>query len=147
MFGLQSTAPPQPAGMALIPAGRFQMGDNFSVGAPEERPVHTVYVSAFYMDTYEVTKVLWDEVVTWGLNNGYTDLPAGSGKATNHPVFLINWFAMVKWCNARSQKEGRPACYTVGGNVYKTGESTPECNWSAAGYRLPTDTRRPVGVR
>ena len=39
--------------MVLIPAGEFQMGSND--GADDEKPVHTVYVDAFYMDKYEVT--------------------------------------------------------------------------------------------
>jgi hypothetical protein len=37
-------------GMVLIPAGSFSMGDTFSEGSMAERPVHTVHVSAFYMD-------------------------------------------------------------------------------------------------
>ena len=71
--------PPAPDGFALIPAGSFQMGDqsNPLVGDPDELPVHSVYVSAFYMGKYEVTKELWDEVRAWGLTNGYTDLAAG----------------------------------------------------------------------
>jgi formylglycine-generating enzyme required for sulfatase activity len=46
---------------------------------------------------------------------------------------------MVKWCNARSRKEGLTECYTVGGSVYKTGQSEPVLNMSANGYRLPTE--------
>jgi formylglycine-generating enzyme required for sulfatase activity len=47
---------------------------------------------------------------------------------------------MVKWCNARSQKEGLTPCYTVSGATYKTGSSDAVvCNWSATGYRLPTE--------
>lgn len=134
-----SDDPPTPSGMVLIPAGSFQMGDSFSEGSPDERPVHTVFISAFYMDKYEVTKALWDEVRAWGASNGYTDLPGGGGKSANHPVHSITWYAMVKWCNARSQKAGLTPCYTVSGNVYKTGSSTPDCNWSANGYRLPTE--------
>ena len=42
-----------PENMVLIPAGTFQMGS--SKGESRERPVHTVFVDAFYMDTYEVT--------------------------------------------------------------------------------------------
>ena len=139
-----SDTPPAPDGFALIPAGSFQMGDqsNPLVGWSDERPVHSVYVSAFYMGKYEVTKELWDEVRAWGLNNGYTDLPVGNGsyasKGANHPVHSINWYAMVKWCNARSQKEGLTPCYTVSGTTYKTGSSAPDCNWNANGYRLPT---------
>ncbi len=41
-----------PSGMALIPAGSFTMGNcmNSSEGYSDELPLHTVYVSAFYMD-------------------------------------------------------------------------------------------------
>lgn len=40
-------------GMVLIPAGEFEMGR--ADGASDEKPVHTVYVDAFYMDIHEVT--------------------------------------------------------------------------------------------
>ena len=42
------------APMVLIPAGEFQMGDSLMVMS-YEKPVHTVYLDAFYMDVYEVT--------------------------------------------------------------------------------------------
>jgi sulfatase modifying factor 1 len=122
--------------MALIPAGSFMMGDTMGDGG--DSPV-TVNVSAFYIGKYEVTKTLWDEVRTWGASNGYTDLSTGGGKANNHPVHTISWFDMVKWCNARSQKEGLTPVYTVSGLVMKTGTSAPTANWSANGYRLPTE--------
>ena len=41
------------AEMVLIPAGEFQMGSN--MGDPDEKPVHTVHVDAFYIGKYEVT--------------------------------------------------------------------------------------------
>jgi formylglycine-generating enzyme required for sulfatase activity len=137
----QISDPPTPDGFSLIPAGSFQMGDQSDplVGVSDELPAHSVYVNAFHMGKYEVTKALWDEVRIWGSNNGYTDLPAGGGKAANHPVHTVNWYAMVKWCNARSQKEGLIPCYTVSGSIYKTGSSAPDCNWNANGYRLPTE--------
>ncbi len=140
-----SDTPPAPDGFALIPAGSFQMGDqsNPLVGFINELPVHSVQVSAFYMGKYEVTKELWDTVRAWGLNNGYTDLLVGNGfyasKGANHPVHSINWYEMLKWCNARSQKENLTPCYAVGGATYKTGNSAPDCNWNANGYRLPSE--------
>ncbi len=100
----------QPSGMVLIPGGEFQMGDTFIEGDSSERPVHTVYLSPYYIDKYEVTKGLWDAVRTWATSNGY-DLIAGSGNAAGHPVQSINWYDCVKWCNARSQQEGRTPCY------------------------------------
>ena len=111
-----------------------------SEGYSDELPQHTVYVSAFYMDRYEVTKALWDEVKTWADTNGYAFENAGSGKATNHPVHTVNWYDVVKWCNARSEKEGLTPCYTTNGVTYKTGnDNNVVCNWSANGYRLPTE--------
>jgi formylglycine-generating enzyme required for sulfatase activity len=144
-------AEPAPAGMVLIPAGNFQMGDTFNEGNSDERPVHTVYVSAFYMDRYEVTKALWDEVYIWATHpdrgaNVYSFDNVGSGKVANHPVHTINWYDMVKWCNARSEMEGRtPAYYTsssrTSANIYRKGRVNVQNDWARwdAGYRLPTE--------
>jgi formylglycine-generating enzyme required for sulfatase activity len=132
-----------PAGMALIPAGSFTMGDSFTEGYAEERPTHTVHVSAFYLDKREVTKALWDEVAAWNGGNGYAYEPgSGLGKATNHPVHTVTWYDVVKWCNARSQKEGLVPCYYADAgltSIYKTNRLAPYVNWSASGYRLPTE--------
>ena len=76
---------------------------------------------------------------TWGTSHGYTDLNAGAGKAANHPVQMITWYDIVKWCNARSEKDGLTPCYTVSGTTYRLGTSTPACNWTTNGYRLPTE--------
>jgi formylglycine-generating enzyme required for sulfatase activity len=123
---------------SLIPAGTFTMGRTSGDAAPNASPVN-VTVSQFYMGKYEVTKSEWDEVRTWAVNNGYTDLGAGAGKASNHPVQTVSWWDVIKWCNAKSQKEGLTPCYTVSGSVMKTGTTAPEMNWTANGYRLPTE--------
>jgi len=136
-----------PAGMAIIPAGSFIMGNCMdpSEGSSSELPLHTVYVSAFYMDKYDVTKALWDSVYQWASNHDYNFDNPGSGKAANHPVQTIDWYDAVKWCNARSEKEGlNPCYYTSAGQtvVYRSGQFnlTNACvNWAANGYRLPTE--------
>jgi formylglycine-generating enzyme required for sulfatase activity len=135
-----------PAGMALIPQGSYTMGNSVVTDTNiTNAPTRTVTLDAFYMGKYEVTKAEWDEVRIWGLSNGYTDLAAGSGKASNHPVQSITWYMMVKWCNARSQKEGlTPAYYTDDAQttIYKTGNvdvTNAQVKWSASGYRLPTE--------
>ena len=133
-------------GFALIPAGEFKMGDQSTsprLGANSELPVHTVHVSAFYMAKFEVTVNLWDEVRIWGMSNLYTDLGTRGGK-TNHPVMPpanLNWYSVLKWCNARSEKERLTPCYKVSGSVYRTGpaDSGVVCNFGANGYRLPTE--------
>ncbi len=82
---------PTPDGMALIPAGSFLMGDSFGgEGGEDELPRHSVNVSGFYLDRFEVSKQLWDEVREWGNGLGY-DLIAGEGKGPDHPVHSVNW--------------------------------------------------------
>ena len=132
-----------PTGFALIPAGGFTMGD--ALDGDSDAPTHTVNVSEFYMAQNLVTKAQWDTVRTWAISNGYSDLAAGAGKASNHPVQTISWFQMVKWCNARSQQEGlTPVYYTNDAQttVYKTGDvnvTNAQVKWAANGYRLPTE--------
>jgi formylglycine-generating enzyme required for sulfatase activity len=142
--------PNPPAGMALIPAGSFTMGNCMdpNEGNADELPLHPVYVSAFYMDKYDVTYALWQTVYNWAITNGYSFDYAGSGKAANHPVQTIDWFDSVKWCNARSEMEGRtPAYYTDPAQtmVYRSGHAVANSQegsiwviWNG-GYRLPTE--------
>ena len=136
-----SDAPaPIPDGMVLIPAGT-------NSGTDPDYGAYSLTVSSFYMDATPVTKALWDEVYTWAIANGYSFDNPGLGKATNHPVHTVNWYDVVKWCNARSEMEGRPAVYTVNGAVYRTGQSNDVVQTSAAGYRLPTDTEWAYAAR
>ena len=139
-FRLIYTNPP--AGMALIPAGSFTMG-NTQDGEADAVPT-IIYVSGFYMDANLVSYGLWTTVSVYATANGYSFVNAGAGKnsMTNQPVQTVDWYDCVKWCNARSQQAGlTPVYYTDAGltSVYKTGEVTPYVNWGANGYRLPTE--------
>ncbi len=125
-----------PEGMALIPAGPFQMGDDGVEG-----PVHNVTLTAFAIDKWEVPIELWESVRLWGNSRGY-DLVAGGSFGAKHPVHRVNWYDVVKWNNARSEKDGKaPAYYEDAAMevVYRSGERVPGgVKWDA-GYRLPTE--------
>lgn len=132
-----------PAGMVLIPGGT-------NTGTDPDYGAYSLTATSFYMDKYEVTKALWDEMYAWAITNGYGFDNAGGGKATNHPVHTVNWYDCVKWCNARSQKEGRiPVFYTDAActQIYKTGQCVPYVKSSANGYRLPTDVQWEYAAR
>jgi formylglycine-generating enzyme len=138
-------------GMALVPAGSFTMGDYLINGSSitndpditDANPTN-VYVSAFYMDTNLVSSNQWQLVYSRATNNGYSFDEAGSGKAGNHPVQTVDWFDCVKWSNARSQQAGlTPVYYTDADltQLFTNGDygTTVYANWSANGYRLPTE--------
>ncbi len=136
--------PNPPTDMAFIPAGLFTMGDTFGDGSNYELPLHDVIVSEFYLDKYEVTKTLWDEVYNWATNNGYSFQYPARGKSSHHPAHSMSWADAVKWCNARSEREGRvPAYYTSAAQttVYRGFLGIMDASWVKwdAGYRLPTE--------
>jgi formylglycine-generating enzyme required for sulfatase activity len=133
--------PNPPSGMAFIPAGQFTMGDTLD-GWSNATPTN-VYVSAFYMDVNLVSYALWTNVYQWATNHGYSFDLAGSGKAANDPVQMVDWYDMVRWSNARSQQANlTPVYYTDAGltQVFTNRHWVAfYANWSANGYRLPTE--------
>jgi formylglycine-generating enzyme required for sulfatase activity len=104
--------------MVLIPAGRFMMGSDAQQDAA---PVHEVTISPFYMDRFEVTQAFYERVM--GKN------PARR-KGQQNPVERVRWTDALKFCNARSAEEGLTPCYDL---------ETWACDFSANGYRLPTE--------
>ena len=140
------------AGMVLIPAGFFTMGNYlFYNTATNESDIMdanptNVYVSAFYMDVNLVSYGQWTNVHGYATSHGYNFVNAGAGKnsAPNQPVQAVDWFDCVKWCNARSQQAGlTQVYYTDAGltQVFTNGDygTTVYQNLSANGYRLPTE--------
>ena len=140
------------AGMVLIPAGSFLMGNYlFYNTATNDTDIidaipTNVYVSAFYMDVNLVSYGQWTNVYAYAASHGYNFVNAGAGQnsATNQPVQTVDWFDCVKWCNARSQQSGlTPVYYTDAGftQVFTNGDNgtTVYQNLTTSGYRLPTE--------
>jgi formylglycine-generating enzyme required for sulfatase activity len=131
-----------PAGMTLIPAGVFRMGDTLD-GESDAIPAN-VTVSGIYMDMDLVSYSQWQTVYAYAASRGYDFNHAGAGKAANHPVQTVDWYDCVKWCNARSQQAGlTPVYYTDAGMmlVFTNGDvgTTVYANQVANGCRLPTE--------
>jgi formylglycine-generating enzyme required for sulfatase activity len=92
--------------MRLIPAGLFRMGSNS--GMPDEKPVHTVDLPAFYMDKYEVTNALYKACVDAGVclepvNTGFGVQPGayGNRQFDNYPVTRVYWDRAETYCQWR----------------------------------------------
>ena len=101
-----------PKGMVLIPAGEFRMGSNS--GGSDEKPVHSVYVDAFYMDKYEVTNAEYAEFlnakgkhtegsITWSPVGRTSRIEYVSGEYrvktgyANHPVVEVSWYGAMAY--------------------------------------------------
>ncbi len=115
--------------LVLVPAGTFTMGDTRGVGYSRELPTHQVTLSSFYIGKYEVTQGEYQAVM--GTNPSYF---SGSDK----PVEQVTWYNAVEYCNARSIQEGLTPCYNT---------STWACDFSANGYRLPTEAEWEYAAR
>jgi formylglycine-generating enzyme required for sulfatase activity len=130
-------------GMALIPAGSFTIGNSIGDSDITDANPTNVYVSGFYMDTNLVNWNQYQSVFNWAVGQGYDFDDAGSGKAANNPVQAVDWYDVVKWSNARSQQAGLTPVYytdTLFTHVYTSGAvDAVYANWSASGYRLPTE--------
>ena len=131
-------------GSVRIPAGDFVMGDPLNNGNADELPLHTNYVGEYHADVNLVTFSLWTEVAEWAAEHGYQFGHEGSGKQSDHPVVEVSWYDAVKWCNARSEKEGIVPAYWTDQhqtNVYRTGQIdlAASCVKWEDGYRLPTE--------
>ena len=93
------------------------MGDENEIDA---KP-HRVRVDAFAMDKYLVTQAEYQRVMGENPSRWQGD---------NNPVEQMRWSDAVKYCNARSLRDGLQPCYDL---------ETWECDFSAYGYRLPTE--------
>jgi formylglycine-generating enzyme required for sulfatase activity len=135
-----------PAGMTLIPAGVFTMGNSIGDSDITDANPTNIYVSGFYMDVNLVSSNQWQAVYTYATNHGYGFYfpPLTLARAANYPVETVDWFNAVKWSNARSVQAGlRPAYYTDAGftQVFTNGGTgtTVYLNLTNNGYRLPTE--------
>lgn len=148
--------------MIFIKGGWFDMGSSAGEGGGNEK-VHQVSVNDFYMGKYEVTRGEFDKFIKEMGNKYSTDAEKSGGafvfdgsqwerkkdaywlnpyfkQSDNHPVVCVSWNDAIAYCNWRSKKEGLTPVYTIH-------DTTVSANFSANGYRLPTEAEWEYAAR
>lgn len=154
-----------PIGMLNVPAGTFQMGDPFNEGGANERPVHTVPLSSYAIDQYEVTNQQYAAALNWAyaqstlitvtggvvykFNSGtsfpYCDTTSSSSASRvtwNGTTFgvVAGWenypIVRVSWYGAAAYCNWRS---TMEGRPLCFDTTTWACDFARYGYRLPTE--------
>ncbi|MBN2875780.1 MAG: SUMF1/EgtB/PvdO family nonheme iron enzyme [Spirochaetales bacterium] len=136
-----------------IPGGSFQMGS--TDGDSDEKPVHTVTVSGFWMMKTEVTMGDFRDMIDstgyrttaeregagyvytgsqWQMKAGASWKNQYFNQADNNAVTLVSWYDAVAYANALSKKDGLSPAYTING-------TSVTLNQSASGWRLPTEAQ------
>jgi len=81
--------------LVFVEGGTFQMGSND--GGSDEKPVHTVTVSSFYMGKYEVTQKEWMAIMGSNPSNW---------KGDNLPVENVSWNDVQEFIRRLNEKTG-----------------------------------------
>jgi len=128
-------------GMVLVPAGWFRMGSN--KGTSVEKPVHRVYLDAYYIDKYEVTMFQYWRCVKAGkcrilvTRNGKWMKYYNWGKPgrDRHPVNGAWWHdakTYCKWAGKRlpTEAEWEKAARGTDGRTYPWGNTKVTCEYA-----------------
>ncbi len=150
--------------MILVEGGSFSMGNPYTdkekKGDEDEKPVHKVTLSSFYIGEHEVTVKEYKEFCDatghkmpqppdkkWmeshiGTKKHYPS-PAKKwwGWNSEYPMHKVIWEEAIKYCNWLSEKEGLDKCYS------ENEDFGWDLDLTKTGYRLPTEAEWEFAAR
>ena len=119
-----------PADMKCIPEGDFIRGADDS--EKDQRPQATIWVSTFYMDTYEVTNADYKKCAKAGACRKHSPAYKVGFSGPNQPVVGIKWFDARDYCawagkRLPTEAEWEKAARGPEGHLYPWGDEKPTC--------------------
>ena len=141
--------------MVRINGGTFTMGSDDTADGTGADPAHPVTLTkGFYMGKYQVTQKQWEEVMGTTIEDQQTlkgePLTSNYGRGDNYPMYYVNWYDAIEFCNRLSIREGLVPVYIIEISGIKSFNpddwGTQGSAWDsvimakgANGYRLPTE--------
>ncbi len=122
--------------MVLVVGGTFHNG------------TCNVSLSNYYISRYEVSQAEYSALMS---NMNIPGPPPGVGMGDNYPVYYVDWFDAIEYCNRRSIAENfspvysfesfgtNPENWPEGWNTEDENHAQIVCDWTKDGYRLPTE--------
>jgi formylglycine-generating enzyme required for sulfatase activity len=145
--------------MVLVKAGTYTMGSPASEPYREadEFQFKVTVSDDFYLGKYEVTQAQWYKVMEKTMEEQQalqTTVQTNFGRGDDYPIYHVNWYEILVFCNTLSEMEGLTPAYAIDGDtdVFWWGAlptsnngalqalwNTVEIVAGSNGYRLPTE--------
>lgn len=142
------TPTPVPTGLVYIAPGTFTMGSPFDEACRDtDETEHTVTLTlGVHIMVTEVTRQMWADLKAVQPTLPEDPSSKTSSPPLNHPVQMATWYESVLFANLLSVQYGFTQCYykdeefvtPLDATNYTSGSFY--CNFSADGYRLPTES-------
>ncbi len=149
--GSESTSPSVPEGFVLVQGATFNGTTTEAItGSIVFISGRTITIPNLLVCDHEVTQGEYEQYCSYV--GSQPSSPYGVGN--NYPAYYVSWYDALVYCNRRSIADQRTPCYTINNSTNPDDwESVPtssessnnamwdavECNFSANGYRLPTE--------
>lgn len=116
--------------LVYVAAGEFMMGNDGEGADEDERPVHVVYLDAYWIDRTEITNGLYGRCVEAGVCRAIARPREGIAELPDHPVQGVTWVeakAYCGWVGRRlpTEAEWEKAARGTDGRLYPWGNELP----------------------
>ena len=151
------TRPADGAVMVYLPAGEFLMGsaEDDPTADDDEKPQHTLYLDAFWIDKTEVTNAQYRQCVEAGACEEPGCWYIEEASAPDQPVVCVDWYdaqVYAEWVGGRlpTEAEWEKAARGTDGRLWPWGNEPPDkdlCNFLGdnVGQATPVGQYSPRG--